>query len=94
MTGPGGPTAAEGLSASSGSAQADLERLSELLQSAGRGDADLAAVKRSVESYWQVHEPALKVAASALTEQVRLGAIAELGKMREQLAAARKLREG
>jgi len=94
VTVPGGATTGEDLKASPGSAQADLERLGELLQSAGRGDADLAAVKRSVESYWQVHEPALQVAASALTEQVRLQAIAELGKVREQLAAARKLREG
>ena len=91
MTGPDGPTAAEG--APSGSAQADLERLGELLQSAARGEAEPVEVKRSVETYWQVHEPALRVAASALSEHVRLQAVAELNRVQGQLAAQRKVRE-
>jgi hypothetical protein len=93
VTEPGGPTAAEGVRAPSGSAQADLERLGELLQSAARGEAEPAEVKRSVETYWQVHEPALRVAVSALSEHVRLQAVAELNRVQGQLAAQRKVRE-
>ena len=57
MTDPDGPTAADGLNTPSGSAQADLERLCELLQSAGRSEAEPAEARRSVASYWQVDEP-------------------------------------
>jgi hypothetical protein len=92
VTGPESGTADEGLKAQLDSAQADLERLAELLKGAGRGEVAAADIKRSLENYWQVHEPTLRAAALAVTEPVRLQAIDELNKVREQLAAQREVR--
>ena len=92
MTGPESGTADEGLRGQLDSAQADLERLAELLKGAGRGEVAAADVKRSLEHYWQLHEPVLRAAVLALSEPVRLQAIDELSKVREQLAAQREAR--
>ncbi|MBB5791571.1 hypothetical protein [Jiangella mangrovi] len=64
----------------------DLERLREHLQAAARGDTSGQELTDAVGSYWQEHEPALRLAAASLTEEARLRALAELYRWRERLA--------
>jgi hypothetical protein len=65
----------------------DLERLRERLQAAARGDTSGRELTDAVGTYWQDHEPALRLAAASLTEETRLRALAELYRWREQLDA-------
>lgn len=66
---------------------ADLDELRELLQRASRGDLDPDQVLEALRAYWRDHGPALRHAASAVGELVRLQALSELYKWRAQLAA-------
>ncbi|PZF79467.1 hypothetical protein C1I92_30980 [Jiangella anatolica] len=66
-------------------ATADLERIRQRLRAAAKGDADADDVKDAVETYWHDHEAVLRTAAASLTEEVRLQALSELYRWREQL---------
>jgi hypothetical protein len=78
-----GTAAEESLEAATG----DLERIRERLRAAAQGDADSQEVTDAVGAYWREHESALRAAATSLTEEVRLQALGELYKWREQLDA-------
>lgn len=68
----------------------DLQRIREQLQAAAHGDAgsqEARDVQDALAAYWREHEPALRAAATSMTEEVRLRALDELYKWREQLNA-------
>lgn len=87
MTGPGDDERAEPGAESLEAATHDLERLRDRLQAAARGDASGQDLTDAVGRYWQEHQPTLHAAAESLTEEVRLRALDELYKWREQLDA-------
>ena len=64
-----------------------MQRLREALQGAGRGEVDPAVLASSTRDLWRDHEPALRAAAGALTEEMRRQALGELYKWRDQLRA-------
>lgn len=66
---------------------ADLDELRELLQRASRDDLDPDQVLEALRVYWRGHGPALRYAASAVGELVRLQALSQLYEWRAQLAA-------
>jgi hypothetical protein len=66
-------------------AETELARVRELLTAAARGDATAVEVKESVQGYLDEHGPALRVAAGALTEELRQRTLEELYKWRAQL---------
>lgn len=68
-------------------AESELARIRELLTAAGRGDADAQQVVQSLREYVSAHGPTLRLAAAALTEEVRRQTLDELYKWREQLNA-------
>jgi hypothetical protein len=66
-------------------AVADLERLKETLQRAGRGEAGATEVQRAVTDYWRDHGDALTTVATAVGEQARSQMLAELYRWKAQL---------
>ena len=75
-------------------AQADLERLRDMLQRAAQGQADPTELKGSVQDYLSEHGPVLRTAAASLTEQARLQLLDELYKWRGQLDEQLQQRKG
>lgn len=67
------------------SATADLAHVQDLLRAAGRGEADVDALKDAVQGYLGRHGPALEQSAASLTEEMRKQTLAELYKWRAQL---------
>jgi hypothetical protein len=66
-------------------ATADLGHLRELLLAAGGGNANVNEVEESVRDYLGTHGPAIRDAATAVTEELRVQTLAELYKWRDQL---------
>ncbi|WP_147375555.1 hypothetical protein [Jiangella rhizosphaerae] len=73
-------------------ATAGLEQIREQLRAAAQGETDAHEVADAVGVYWRDHEDVLRAAAASLTEEVRLQALGELYRWREQLDA--QLRRG
>jgi hypothetical protein len=68
------------------SATEALEELHHLLVAAGEGNVEPREVGAAVKVFWSNHGDMLRTAVSAVTEQVRLQALQELYKWRDQLA--------
>jgi hypothetical protein len=68
-------------------ATSDLERVREVLQSAARGQTGGTEVKEALQGYLDEHGQAIRAAASAVGEEVRLQALEQLYQWRAQLAA-------
>ena len=73
--------------ATADAALADLNALRELLQRAGRSEVGPAQMTGAMRDYWHDHGPLVRRAASAAGEQLRLQALSELYKWRNQLSA-------
>ena len=67
-------------------ATSDLERLQEVLRRAASGRAGVGEVTEAAARYWSDHGEALQATAAALGEEVRRQMLAELYRMRAQLA--------
>ena len=67
------------------SATADLGQVQDLLRAAGRGEADVDALKGALQGYLGKHGPTLEQSAASLTEEMRKQTLAELYKWRAQL---------
>ena len=72
----------------------DLTRIREQLQAAARGETGGQEVQDALAAYWREHGPALRAAATSMTEEVRLQTLNELYKWREQLDAQVRREEG
>lgn len=68
-------------------AAADLGHLRQLLIAAGDGKTNLDDLKESLREYVATHGPAIRAAATALTEEVRVQTVDELYNWRDQLDA-------
>jgi len=71
-------------------AEGELVRVRELLMAAGRGEASAVEVKAALRGYLDAYEPAIRVAAASVAEEVRRQALTELFKWRAQLNAQLK----
>jgi hypothetical protein len=64
---------------------ADLGRLRDLLQRAGRGEPELGQMRAALADFWRDHGNVLTGAARAVGEQLRLTALQALYRWRAQL---------
>jgi hypothetical protein len=72
---------------------ADLDELRDLLQRASRGNLEPDQVLEALRAYWHDHGPVLRSVALSVGELVRLQALSELYKWRDQLGAQLRARQ-